>query len=50
MAITQLTPTSSDPDHGEPGRRSTARSVVRGAGAFLDAVLRVVLFGGEIKH
>lgn len=50
MVTTTASPTSPGVDHAEPGRRSTARSVVRGAGAFLDAALRVVLFGGEIKH
>jgi hypothetical protein len=31
-------------------RRRPARSVVRGAGVFLDTAWRVVLFGGEMKH
>lgn len=50
MATTHLSPATPDAEHNEPGRRSTARSMVRGAGAFLDAVFRVVLFGGQVKH
>lgn len=40
----------SGPKADEHGRRRSARAVVRGAGAILGATLRVVLFGGEVKH
>ena len=40
----------SGPTADEHGRRRSGRALVRGAGAFLGATLRVVLFGGEIKH
>jgi hypothetical protein len=50
MVTTTASPTASAAEHDGPVRRSAARSMVRGAGAFLDAAVRVFLLGGEIKH
>jgi hypothetical protein len=50
MVTISHSPTAQRADPAGPGRHSTARSVVRSAGAFFGAAWRVVLFGGDFKH